>query len=94
MPAYECESCGAQYSQEFVATWGTTEQTDGMGNTPKCIAMIPNEKAPPAFSGDGQLELPMQTCGGSLQRDNAGLLDEDDINRRNPLRPIRAGRKS
>lgn len=37
----ECGSCGAQYPSDLPKHWGRTEETNGYGPIPKCIALVP-----------------------------------------------------
>lgn len=68
---YECEKCGRVYPEKIVTTWGKSSETDGFGSQPKCVELVPSETAPPARNSSGDLvetDVPMEVCGGMLQR--------------------------
>lgn len=74
MSRYECEKCGTVWPEKLVTEWGRTAETDGMGNQPKCIQLVPNDAAPKARNSSNDVvedDLPMEVCGGMLQRTDA-----------------------
>lgn len=92
--SFKCQSCGALWPDEHVRDWGTTEESDGYGPEPRCVALVENARAPRAEVREGGRsngrviaeEVPMQVCGGRLNASTASA-DIREVRKINPNRP-------
>lgn len=62
MIVLQCAKCGTQYDGKLEESWGRTQETNGYGSSPRCVALVPNRFAPKAPDGSE----PLQVCGGQL----------------------------
>lgn len=56
----ECGSCGAQYPGDLNKQWGKTRETNGLGPSVRCPALVPNGLTAPDGSEAHEV------CGGFL----------------------------